>query len=118
MNGGLPVHDEDGYTIQFTKDDFQKWVDTSMKIDRHKKASDANYELFKARIEKEMIKSLPKGSLPGAGQSYRASILQTVGTRASYDRYLQEGSADKPVSELKKKHREWHPLKGLQPFAK
>jgi hypothetical protein len=119
MNGGLPVHDKDGNTIQFTKEEFQQWVDTSMKADSHKKADTANYEMFKARIEKEMIKTLPRDSLPGTGQGDRNSTLNTVGSRQSYDRFLKEGLVDKPINDLKKIHSGWNPAPaGWQPFTK
>lgn len=118
MNGGLPVQDKDGHTLEFSKEDFSKWVDTSMKADKYKQVGDKNFALFQARIEAEMIKSMPRDSLPGAGQGARSTALNTIGSRESYDRYLKEGMADKPVSELQKKHREWNPLKGWQPFSK
>jgi hypothetical protein len=118
MNGGLPVHDREGNTIQFTKDDFEQWVARTMQSDTHKKADDANYKLFTARIEREMIKALPRDSLPGAGQGDRTTTLRTVGSRQSYDRFLKDGLANKPISDLKKIHKEWAPPpKGWQPFA-
>lgn len=118
MNGGLPVHDKDGNTIQFMKEDFEQWVTKSMQLDTHKKADDANYKLFTARIEREMLKALPKGSLLGVGQADRISTIKTVGSRQSYDRFLKEGIADKPVGDLKKIHKGWTPQpEPWQPFS-
>ncbi len=119
MNGGLPVHDKDGNTIQFTKEEFQSWVETSMKSDTHKKADAANYELFKARIEQEMIKQLPRDALPGTAEGARQTTLKTVGSRQAYDRFLKEGTADKHIDDLKKIHKGWQPQPtGWQPFSK
>ena len=118
MNGGLPVHDKEGNTIQFTKDDFEQWVSKTMQSDTHKKADDANYKLFTARIEREMLKALPKGSLLGDGQTERLNTIKTVGSRQSYDRFLKEGLAGKPVSDLKKIHKGWTPQpQAWQPFS-
>lgn len=118
MNGGLPVHDKGGNTIQFTKDDFEQWVTKTMKSDIHKKADTANYEMFKTRIEKEMINTLPRDALPGAGQGYRSTIIRTIGSRQSYDRFLREGVMNKSVKELKKIHNGWNPQPAAwQPFT-
>jgi hypothetical protein len=127
MNGGLPVHDKDGYTIQFTKEEFQQWVSTTMKREAQwvameanprKKIDAANHKLFKARLEREMIKQLPKDSLPGAGEGMRNGVLNTVGSWESHARFLKEGVADKPVNDLKKIHSGWNPQpEGWQPFS-
>jgi hypothetical protein len=127
MNGGLPVHDKDGYTIQFTKEEFQQWVSTTMKreaqwaameADPRKKIDAANHKLFKARLEREMIKQLPTDSLPGAGEGMRNGVLNTVGSWESHARFIKEGVADKPLNDLKTIHSGWNPQpKGWQPFT-
>jgi hypothetical protein len=103
MNGGLPVHDKDGDTIQFTKEDFSKWVDTSMKADLYEKITAIHYEAYRTRIQGELKKLQNKDSYvldhfdPHAGgHLFNDRILG----RQAYDRLVKHGLHTRPLSEL------------------
>jgi hypothetical protein len=102
-NGGMPVHDKNGNIIEFSKEDFSKWVDDSMKADRYTKLESVNYESFRTRMDAE-LKGLQRTNVyaleqfdPHAGTP---NYNRKIHSREAYENLVKQGLDKKPLSEL------------------
>lgn len=99
--GGVPLIDPTGKVLSYRKDEVSQWINSTHTADRHKATVEANFDLWRERVQKDFYKLQPKDSLPGRGQGY----LNTLTTRESYERFLRDGNAGKSTKELLEIHK-------------
>jgi len=95
--GGVPLVDTSGQVKTYRKEEISQWIDGAVKGDRMNAIAEKNFSLWQKRVRDEFVKGLPKDSLPGRGQA----VLSVLTARSTYDRFLKDGHANKPVKELK-----------------
>lgn len=78
-------------------------MDSTIKADHAKAVADANRELFRDRLKRELDKQASDAVHPDAHTGYEHAVLEGIGSRESRDALLKEGLQDKPASFLWKR---------------
>jgi hypothetical protein len=102
-HGGVPLIDDQGNVVQYTKTSVSQWMDSTVKADRSRAQADAQYGLFKERLNRELDKQQSDKMHPDSFVAYKRSVLTSVGSRESYDALVKEGLQEKPVTFLWKR---------------
>ncbi|UXC36652.1 hypothetical protein [Cupriavidus gilardii] len=102
--GGVPLTDQTGKVITYTKDDISQWVEKTISSDRYKAITEANFENYRSRITKE-LKGMRRTDPYALERNFDATVNgmwwdRQLYSREGYEQILRDGNQGKPLSEL------------------
>lgn len=103
MIGNVPLQDDKGNLVTYSPDDIQKWGLERYEAENLRRRTDAEYETFRNRIDRELAQNQKKTPYflekfdPHAGYPI---FNNQIMSREGYDKLREEGLDKKPLTEV------------------